>query len=437
MEAILMNTANTGIPLHLPSRLTISFWLWALLDTGPEDVFHDLEARMIELKERGFNCIRIDSGAGLCHTASGKPRGNILLQKPFPGHSHLLRQLECFQGGECNILKRLVSLFELAKRYNVQVILSSWFYLHTFWYVDNDINKELFDLPVEERFNYFATALDRIISELKDRDLHNQIAFAEIFNEADGLPFTTDYQRKVQTDEKLECFRNLHEEAIAQLKEKHPDILFAYDTYTPFTEPKLIPRNSQVWNLHSYYIWPVYSVLEGNLINVNTDPTNPQNYASIRHFLRQKLVNFEEIVRSRTGRQEVAADWCRRIWLYRNVNPKTLPELEKVLSDTLKRDAEIYKQRALEAITHATKIRNEIIPGVPMVMGEAATYCSLNSMRWEERSETYWSLLEYMMELMKEYGYWGYMPRTNSGPDDPAWTEYPKQLEYLNRKFHE
>jgi hypothetical protein len=59
-------TDKYRIPPHLPKRLTISFWLWNYFYGSNEgDVFHDLERRFVELKERGFNCIRVDAGAGL------------------------------------------------------------------------------------------------------------------------------------------------------------------------------------------------------------------------------------------------------------------------------------------------------------------------------------------------------------------------------------
>jgi len=101
-------TEPYAIPTHLPNRLTISFWLWGYyMGAQQGEVFHDLEARFIELKERGFNTVRIDAGMGLCHTLDGRPRGMITLREPFPGHSHLIRQMN-FKGGRCDVLQRLI-----------------------------------------------------------------------------------------------------------------------------------------------------------------------------------------------------------------------------------------------------------------------------------------------------------------------------------------
>ncbi len=67
-------------------RLAISFWIWALWDTGTNGFFNDLELRMDELVERGFNCIRIESGAGLTHDATGRRRGELEFFPVVPGH---------------------------------------------------------------------------------------------------------------------------------------------------------------------------------------------------------------------------------------------------------------------------------------------------------------------------------------------------------------
>jgi len=425
------------IPGHLHKRLTISFWIWGSQDTGAGDVLHDLQTRMVELKERGFNCVRVDSGAGLCHDATGRLRGQVEMLKSFPGHGHLIRQMECCQGGRCDVLERLVELFEAAQRHDVQVILSSWFYLHTFWFLDARLANELLAVPPENRFMYFAKALDWIITALRERGLHKQLAFAEIFNEADGLPFITDYAKNVCAEETFHNYRRLHEEALDFLRNRHPDLLFAFDAYTTYVNQSLVPRNMQVWNLHSYYLWRAYDVFEGELVCGKADLNDPGSYASIRRFLRPELVPFASVKCCRGDRPLAVDNWYRRIWLYRNVDPTALPALEEVLSENLAQNVERYKQRATDAVVHAASVSNALAPGVPMVMGEAATYCALNAMRWEERSEAYWSVLTHMVGLLKSHGYWGCMPRTNSGPDDPAWTEFPERLRRLNQLFLE
>ena len=98
-------------------------------------------------------------------------------------------------GGRVDLLKRLIELCTVAKRYNVKVILSSWYYLHTFWFTDNNLTAQLLGLPLEKRFMYFARGLDRILEALRERDLIDVIAFAEIFKkEVDGMEFRGGYE---------------------------------------------------------------------------------------------------------------------------------------------------------------------------------------------------------------------------------------------------
>jgi len=431
-----MNGLLREIPGHLPKRLAISFWMWGFMGVERGNVLENLDLRMAELKARGFNCIRLDSGAGLCHDAAGRPRGPIALHAPFPGQGGAIRQLNYAKGGRIDVLARVIELFEAAKRHNVFIILSSWFYLHTYWLAEEQLCKELLPLSQEERYMRFAKALDWIIAALEERGLHKQIAFAEIFNECDGLD---GYGSKEGPEAiaRLEKIRKAHEEAIAFLRSRHPCLLFALDTYTPHVNREFMPNNMQVWNLHSYYLWPrSYAPLEGKLITTSTaNPESPEELASIRSFLRKDMIPLADIRRSREGLPPAEEGWNRRVWLYSNVDKAALPKLEETLSCAFEKDFEFYKTRAEEGVEHAAKLRDSIFPGLPLVLGEAASYCALDAMRWEERSENYWKILEFTAKLLKKHSFWGSMPRTNSGPEDPCWTECQEQLKHVNEVF--
>ena len=278
---------NTPIPSGPPDRLAISFWIWALWDTGTNGFFNDLELRMTELVERGFNCIRIAGGAGITHDAEGGPRGELEFLPALPGHGHFTRQMEHMTGGRVDLLERLVELCTVAKRHNVKVILSSWYYLHTFWFTDEQVTAELLGLPLGRRFMHFARGLDRILEALRERDLIDVIAFAEIFNEVDGSEFRGN-EPSIPSSERMNSIRLLHEQALDFLRTRHPDLRFAFDTCTPPRDSTdLMPRNAQVWNFHSYYLWSVYGILEGNLLG----PMPPLNtirfgVSGSRHFWR-------------------------------------------------------------------------------------------------------------------------------------------------------
>jgi hypothetical protein len=414
----------------MTDRLAISFWIWALFNTAPNGFFDDLEGRMVELKERGFNCIRIEDGAGLCHDKSGRPRGELAFQEALPGHMRLIRQSERFLAGRCDPLKRLVELCKLAKRYQVKVILSSWYYLHTFWFADEAINTELLGLPLSDRFMHFAQALDRILEELEQRGLQEVIAFAEIFNEIDGLQFIAGNEEKAQ----LNTFRGWHEDALEFLKMRHPQTRFALDTCTPFVNPEYIPRNAQVWNFHSYYLWSVYDVFEG-LVTWGSETDEPGLQEPVRQLLRCDLIPFHVVRESRGSRPLIAEDWYRRVWLYRNLEPAALPGLERMLQENLERNVGNFKKKAEDNAAQAVRLRDRCLAGVPLVLGEGASYCADTRLRWEERSDAYWEVLEHAARVYRESGLWGAVARTNSGPEDPAWYEYPNRLRRVNEAF--
>jgi len=416
-------------------RLAISFWIWALWDTGTEGFFNDLELRMTELVERGFNCIRLEGGAGLTHDAHGRPRGELEFLPALPGHGRTTRQMEHMTGGRCDLLRRLIELCAIAQRHGVKVILSSWYYLHTFWFTDERLTAELLGLPPERRYMYFARGLDRIIEELNRGGLAGTIAFAEIFNEADGIGFVGGYGEQPQPSEELNRFRALHEEALDFLKARHPDVRFALDTYTPYTSTDLAPRNMDVWNFHCYYLWGVYGVFEQKLLSPDADLSDPQVYAPVRRFLRRDLVPFQAVLDSRKGRPPIHDNWYRRIWLYRNLEPNAMPELEHLLREHLEDNVDQYKRQAREAAAHAVELRDRHFPGVPLVLGEGASYCADHRLRWEERCDAYWDVVESAARTCRECGFLGAVARTNSGPEDPVWHEYPERLRRVNAVF--
>jgi hypothetical protein len=207
------------------------------------------------------------------------------------------------------------------------------------------------------------------------------------------------------------------------------------DTYTPWTNTDFVPRNAQAWTFHSYYLWDVYSVFESGLLGPAVDLNDPKRYAPIRRFLRKDLIPFQAILDSRGRRPPIAADWYRRIWLYRNLDPNAMPELERQLQETLKSNIDHYKQKAINAAEQGVRLRDELFPGIPLILGEGASYCADSRLRWEERSDAYWEVVEHAARVWRSHGFLGAIVRTNAGPEDPVWHEYPERLQRVNAVF--
>jgi len=432
----------------LAEPMTISFWLWNYFYAIKDgEYFHDLASCVAGLAVRGFNTVRVDAGTGLCHTAAGERRGVIEMHEPFPGFS-TLRQMDPrtdprTQGGcQVDVLEKVIELFTLAQRFDIRVILSSWFYLHTFWFVDDELVEEFFGVPVAERFRRFAVDTDRLLAELKARGLQGQIAFVEIQNEFDGLFYLWGLDKLGTNDEEkrqvLDEFRRWHEEALAFLQARHPDLLFAIDTCHSGIDRAMLPRNAEVWNYHMYYAWGVYTdVFESPVYDPDFDFAQANAHPVVGPFLRRPLLPIEDVRACRKYLPYVGFDWPTRVWLFNNLDAQALPELEHRLADRLVCDLDMYKQRIDTAIQHAADTCAALFPQIALVVGEGTTYCAHPDMRWEEESAAYWELVDYATRRFRDEGYWGCVPRTNSGPEDPSWREYPERLRAATARFLE
>jgi len=410
------------IPEHLPKRLTISFPIWGLYDSGEGGAYHDYDRMMKEHVQRGFNCIRLDDGAGLMHTEDGTPRGPIFWGRIFGEYETCMRQFAATGApGLCDVRNRLISLFEAAKRHNIYIVLSSWYYLHTCWFVKNpEINDELHSIPPKDRFMAFAKFLHYIICELEERQLDSQIAFAEIFNEADGLRFVNGYgDENHLTDEEIAAFRVKHEEAISWLQERHPQILFAFDSWTYYSDVRQIPSNLQVYNFHNYFLWSVYSSAVENDLSL----------------LKKEQVTIEEIKAVADNAYIPTDDWYRRVWFYNNLNKKKIPDVQKKARDYLKMHEDNIRARFATSLERVKENLAENMPQVPVVCGEGVSYNGSYDLLWEETSQQYWCLLADVMKDYREAGLWGTVVRTCCGPEDPVWTLCPEKLLELNRIF--
>ena len=66
------------VPGHLPTRLTISAWLWHwLVACTPGEPYDDLDRVFAEHVERKFNTTRADVALNWCFDQQGRPRGPI------------------------------------------------------------------------------------------------------------------------------------------------------------------------------------------------------------------------------------------------------------------------------------------------------------------------------------------------------------------------
>ncbi len=178
-----MTSDKTQIPLHLPDKLAICFYVWAWIF---EDAYADLDRALRETKERGFNCVRVDTGALLTHDQAGHRRGPIRFRPwiedwhnvPYPLRAH-----------EVDVLERVLELFRMADKHDMTVICTSWLYQDVVSQLaDPALRAEIIAIPYKDRIMELARQHDRLVSILKKEGLAHRIAFVETLNEAEYSP---------------------------------------------------------------------------------------------------------------------------------------------------------------------------------------------------------------------------------------------------------
>jgi len=351
-------------------KLTISFWIWGLFDTCENGIYHDCEARIRELKERGFNCIRLEDGAGLYCKPDGTKRGQVLLSPPFGKYSRLVRQSDILHGASLfDIRARLLEMFRAADRQDVSIILSSWYFLHTNWFFSDEVNHAIFSLSTEQKMRYFADELDYILTLLRENGLIHRVAFAELFNEFDGLPFAGEYRNDLDPVSAM-ALRAIHESCLARLKARHPDVLFAVDVADVRMQEELYPRNADVLNFHCYYMWPIYYAFDHGLVqDTLTEPEIPEIVA--QYLLPEgERVSVADVKAAVPGGLRTGIGWGRRVSLYNSMNPAAFPALEAVLSEELSAQQEQYWAVLEESVQKAKELQRRILPKARLVMGE-------------------------------------------------------------------
>lgn len=409
---------SPNIPSHLPKRLTISCWQWAWLTAAlPDEPYADLEKVMVGLTERGFNTIRIDAGLNWCFQADGSPRGEVEFCQLFKGYGSRHRVIYGCGGGRFDVLDRLISLMRLAKQYDIYVILSSWEYMHsTAQLADKALRAEVYGVPEDQRLMRLARHHDRLLSILKESDLHRNVAFVEPHNEANISDFP-----------KQQKGRPGHEEAIAFLRDRHSDILIAGDMAGHY--PKVVPENTQVYDNHMYVGQEIYDQLFSQTIrHPDFDPDHPRKTPLLKELLEEHIVPHAEMMQ---GFQDFVQSRGTRLWMYHNLDISRfdrwmLNKLEELNTRIREHARQLFAENAQEAQRRC----------LPMVVDEGGFFIAPLNSRWEE-SEQGRAFLEHMTRLAIEHQYWGFLATSYNGPEAPIWWAHPGWLLEWNKAFQQ
>ena len=410
-------SAPVGVPAHLPPRMAICSWIWSWVTFArPEEPYGDLEKCVAGLKERGFNAIRVDAGLNWCFTLDGNPRGEMEFGPWAPGVSSNLSTVNQKGGARHDVLKRLVRLMELAKQYDIYVILTSWEYQDSTWMVvDPKIRAEVYGIPEKDRLMALARQHDQLLRILKQKGLDKHVAFVEVHNEIEYSDFPKGQEGKA-----------LHRAAIAFLRAAHPDVLISADYGSH--DPAIVPDNGQGYDQHMYSGAAMYF---GNLYNATVmgpafDKADPRKNPILARILKKDIMPWDEAMK-RMG--AVRPFWHPIIWLYDNIDnakfdaymleslPKLMPQIKAEAERQFEGDAREAARRRL-----------------PAVLDEGGYFYPPVGARWEQSAEGL-AYFEFMAGLAIKHGYWGFMPTTYCGPEHPLWVEKAEWLRTINTRF--
>ncbi len=305
-------------------------------------------------------------------------------------------------------------LLELAKQNGVFVVLTSWEYQDsTSLLADAKLRAEVMGVPLPQRFMRLARHHDRLLRIFEERDLHKNIAYIEVHNEPDESTFPQGAEGK-----------KLHAEAIAFLRERHPQVLLSGDYCSH--DATIVPDNVQVYDQHTYVGLYTSALYRHTIWRKDFDPAQPRKNELLRRLLKDgPLVPYGQFVKAAPN---VRAFWCPIAWLYHNMD---LERFDKWVLEQYKKDEAQLNAAAVkffEADAKEAARRN-----IPAVCDEGGYFLPLLGSKFElTRPGT--DQFDLQVDLAIRHGYWGMMPTTYCGPEDPLWQDV-SWLRTINGRF--
>ena len=419
------------IPNHLPDRLSICCFIWNWIVMARDDEpYGDLEAVMAGLHSRGFNAIRVEAGLNWCFDLNGNPRGPVKFRQWIEGHSQNLRSLNAKGGAVFDVLERVILLMELAKKYDIYVILTSWEYQDSSWFLeDQKMREEIWDLADEERFQNLARQHDRLLNVLKERGLSSHVAFVEVHNEPECSQFwtTKPFGPGWGMPERCALIKQHNAEAIAFLSERHSELLITADFTLP--DARHHPDNMQVYDSHWYAGKALYDELYKSTIkHPDFDPGHPELLPVLQWILKKDFVPYEVYLKPAMN---VRSFWRPISWFYDNIDNDRFDfwcfAHFGALEGRCREDADKM------AAFHSAEAKKR---DLPLVMDEGGFFFPPLGSNFEE-SAACRIFFEYLANLAVKHGYWGFMPTTYCGPEHPLWDGNPEWLFKINATFRQ
>jgi hypothetical protein len=410
------------IPSHLPPRLTITLWDFSwYTQTAVDEPFHDVDAAFGQAVERGYNTVRICAMPYLLFGDHGIDTTRLRIAGMGGSVGARTRWYDVRGGAVIDGRQRLRELVEAARRHDCFVILSSWEYQQSPAFLETpDWYDALVNIAPEERHRTMALAMSDLVQYLKDCDLADRIAYAELHNEVDLSRL-----RDVGSDPYW-AQRGHVSEAVDLMRKRHPDVL-STSCYgiTPHLDMDAVPDNGQIAHFH-VYVYGVLSALE-EWAGVRVPPPEFPRSA-LRSLLREDAPDFgayaTEADQWRLDATGVSAsmfysyDWVDPVkwdrWLYENYGDYRVA-MRQAIDDRL------------DVIARWASRRD-----IPAVIGEGWIGYTPLLAEFED-GPVGQSIAEHAVEKCIEHGFWGTVLGSNSAPHHPGWGNVDWQRRWNHR----
>jgi hypothetical protein len=259
-----------------------------------------------------------------------------------------------------------------------------------------------------------AQAMSRLITFLKDHQLSDRIAYAELHNEVEVTKLRDVARRG---EDIFAAEKPYLEEAVSFLRNQHPDILMTVCyAGTPITHMRDLAQNLQVAHFH-LYIYGVLGQLFQELALRDSSQPFPTQFA--QDLLRPDAPSFEEWTPPADQEWRLEATGVSRRLFYMHD-----------WADPDKWDLWLYEHYRdhREAMRQAIQLRLEIIAdwaeqhSIPAVIGEGYVGYTPLLTHFEE-GPVGKNIAEYAIETCKRLNFWGIILCSNAAPHHPFWQD--------------
>jgi hypothetical protein len=399
---------RAGIPGHLPERLAISLWDFSWYTrAGRGEPFEDLDRAFDEAVDRGYNAVRICAAPLLLFGELGLPDEIGISGFGTTPTGELIgegtRWYDVPGGYAIDLRRRLIDLFESARRHHCVVILSSWEYQQSASFASDDRWWRSLDaVPYANRMDILAAASIRLVDSLKQHGLEDAIAFVELHNEVD---FSLLPQDPLAIDRAVTSFSRAHPEILATVSYGKP----------PHLDMASLPESLQVGQFHIYAYGVLEALQQATRIRESGDADFPND--ELRALLRPDAPEWTLSDRPAPWRFEATVVTDRMLYSYDHVDPvawdRWLYERYALYRDGMQREIE---SRIVAAAAWARR------QGVPLVFAEGwVGYTPLRAGFEEGPVGT--GLAEQGIRTAIAAGAWGAVPSSNAAPHHPMWAD--------------